>query len=371
MSDIFHNSPLGKSDHDILLFNLYVNKNIDKEVDDTTYNLMKGNNNEMRKELDQMNWQGLNELDVEQCWYVIKDTIHKVMDKHIPKIKSETNSKGKKPKWITWKMQKIINKKNNLYRKYIISKKQYDLSLYIKCWNESDAEVRKAKSQFEKQIAKDCKSNPKFFWKYVQQKIKQTTGINPFDRGDGVFVDDDKDKADILNAGNHTKRSKKKLQTILESRTTRPPGCTVRSQSSSRSQSFTGEQHQTPRSESKISQAQDSRMPKRLERKNSLPKLWERWPEALETNKAAQWWRKLQSKDHPGREQQVTDWETSCWQVCWKLCKWEQDSHQRFKAERSKERGQGKNSQQNSCETHASAPQTWWTTKSSEETETK
>ena len=62
-------------------------------------------------------------------------------------------------------------------------------------------------------------------------------------------------------------RSKKKLQTILESRTARPPGCTVRSKSSSRSQSFTGEQHQTPTSESKISQAQDTRMPKRLERK--------------------------------------------------------------------------------------------------------
>ena len=71
VSDIFHHSPLGKSDHDILLFNLYVNENIDKEVDDTKYNLMKGNYYEMRKELDQMNWQGLNELDVEQCWHVI------------------------------------------------------------------------------------------------------------------------------------------------------------------------------------------------------------------------------------------------------------------------------------------------------------
>ena len=115
----------------------------------------------------------------------------------------------------------------------------------------------------------------------------------------------------------------------------------------------------------------DTRMLKRLERKNSFPRLWERWLKALETNKAAQWWWKLKSKDHPGREQQVTDWETSCWQVCWKLCKWEQDSHQRFKAERSKERDQGKNSQQNSCETHALAPQTWWTTKSCEETETE
>ena len=122
------------------------------------------------------------------------------MDKHIPKLKSETNSKGKKPKWMTRKVQKIINKKNNLYRKYIISKKQYDLSRYIKCRNESDAEVRKAKSQFEKQIAKDCKSNPKFFWKYVQEKAKQTTGISPLDKGDGVFLNDDIDKADVLNA---------------------------------------------------------------------------------------------------------------------------------------------------------------------------
>ena len=40
-------------------------------------------------------------------------------------------------------------------------------------------------------MAKDCKSNPKFLWKYVQEKAKQTTGISPLDKGDGVFVNDD------------------------------------------------------------------------------------------------------------------------------------------------------------------------------------
>ena len=76
---------------------------------------MKGNYYEMRKELDQMNWQGLNELYVEQCWQVIKDTLHKVTNKHIPKLKSETNSKGKKPKWITRKAQKIISKEKQQF----------------------------------------------------------------------------------------------------------------------------------------------------------------------------------------------------------------------------------------------------------------
>ena len=114
----------------------------------------------------------------------------------------------------------------------------------------------------------------------------------------------------------------------------------------------------TPNSNKPMPETQDTRMPQRLERKDSFSELWERWSEALETYKAAQWWRQLQSKDHPGREQQVTDWETSCWQVGWKLCKWEQDSRQCFKAKRSKERDEGKNSQQNSHETHAPAPQT-------------
>ena len=50
-----------------------------------------------------------------------------------------------------------------------------------------------------KEDAKDCKLNPKLFWKYVQTKTKITTGISPLTKRDGGVAVTDKDKADVLN----------------------------------------------------------------------------------------------------------------------------------------------------------------------------
>ena len=59
--------------------------------------------------------------------------------------------------------------------------------------------IKRAKKEHEKNIAKECKNDPKLFWKYVQSKLKFSTGISPLKRENGEIAETDADKAETIN----------------------------------------------------------------------------------------------------------------------------------------------------------------------------
>ena len=46
----------------------------------------------------------------------------------------------------------------------------------------------------------ECKENPKKFWKYVQARVKNVSGISPLKMQNGELAIDDTEKANTLNA---------------------------------------------------------------------------------------------------------------------------------------------------------------------------
>ena len=61
--------------------------------------------------------------------------------------------------------------------------------------------MRKAKRNFEKDVAQKSKNNPKTFWSYVRSKLKTKAGVGPFlanvkDKTSSKFTD--VEKANIL-----------------------------------------------------------------------------------------------------------------------------------------------------------------------------
>ena len=76
VSDIQHNSPIGKSDHDVLIFKLYVENERKQNEDIYKYDLCKGDFDSMRSYLLEQNWTRLADMDVESCWLEIKTHIH-------------------------------------------------------------------------------------------------------------------------------------------------------------------------------------------------------------------------------------------------------------------------------------------------------
>ena len=95
--------------------------------------------------------------------------------------------------------KKLIKKKYNLYRKYLLTKSREDYGKYIAVRNECKLSIRKAKRKYECLLATYCKSNPKMFWKHVHSQTKTMSGISPLLKENGDFAVKNEDKANTLN----------------------------------------------------------------------------------------------------------------------------------------------------------------------------
>ena len=59
--------------------------------------------------------------------------------------------------------------------------------------------MRKAVRDFERQIARETKANPKAFYKYARSKMKTCSAVADLERLDGTMTETGVDKAEVLN----------------------------------------------------------------------------------------------------------------------------------------------------------------------------
>ena len=149
VNDIIHEAPIGKSDHDTLIFQLNIPKEKIVKEKVYRYNLSKGNYEDMRKYFDSISWENLEVLKVEECWNEIKSKILEGMEKFIPKIETKTCKKIN-PCWMNNKLLKKIKKKYYAFKRYLITKDGKDYETYIRKRNQTAREIRRAKRKHEK-----------------------------------------------------------------------------------------------------------------------------------------------------------------------------------------------------------------------------
>ena len=205
ISDIDHTSPIGKSDHQVLRFSLYVNiQSGDNSASARNYNLKRGDFDKMRRYFADQDWIHLQTLDVEHCWQDIRDKVHKSMEENIPKMGKRTkNKKYSKTYWMSYELRKSVKKKYRLFKRYLESgrhKKGQKYREYVEERNKCARQTKKERKNHERDIAEKCKQNPKMFWKYINSRTKINTGIGPLKDKDGKIACDDKNKAEILNS---------------------------------------------------------------------------------------------------------------------------------------------------------------------------
>ena len=198
ISDIKHSAPLGKSDHDVLSFDLYVSTKNNIHTSRYKYNLAKGNYAKLKEYIVSVDFPSAEGITVETLWLSIKEAVLFGMDQYIPKLKINEYKKVK-PSWMTKKVLRKIKKKHKLYKRYLQTKHGMDYQKYITMRNKCNRQVKKAKKCYENTIAKECRYNPKKFWKYVQEKTKSNQGVSALKKEDGTYAVSDSEKADTLN----------------------------------------------------------------------------------------------------------------------------------------------------------------------------
>ena len=206
VTDLEYQSPVGKSDHSVLLFNFncYMLQSKSK-INKYAYD--RGDYDGFRRHLNNINWQEVVQdgTSTNEKWISFKNIIEEGINTYIPKI--EIKLKANQKKYRTPLDQKLltkIRKKHRLWQRYMETKEGVKYQEYCRIRNQVRKLTRQAKSIYEKQIADEAKTNPKKFWKYTKSKTKTNTGIPDLertdDKGNKFNVYDDKDKAATFNS---------------------------------------------------------------------------------------------------------------------------------------------------------------------------
>lgn len=68
---------------------------------------------------------------------------------------------------------KKVKMKHQSYRRFLNSQEGQAYQEYLQQRNAAQKAVRKAKRDFENQIAAECKKNPKAFWSYYKDRTSR------------------------------------------------------------------------------------------------------------------------------------------------------------------------------------------------------
>ena len=93
----------------------------------------------------------------------------------------------------------LKNRKNKLWKKYLVSKSSDDFYRYFKVRNDLRTLTRTLRSDYERNLSLNIKQNPKAFWKYIISRLKVRPTIDDLQCPDGSTAHTDKDKAEALS----------------------------------------------------------------------------------------------------------------------------------------------------------------------------
>ena len=136
------------------------------------------------------------DMTTDEAWAFLKNILDIGIQMFTPKTKTVHKSK---PFWLNNKCMKCIRKKYVMYKRYKSSNKHDDYQKYLESRNEAKRLIKKSVKEYEKRISNESKTNVKSFWKYVNSKLKRSTGISNLVKEDGNLTVDDNEKASVLN----------------------------------------------------------------------------------------------------------------------------------------------------------------------------
>ena len=129
---------------------------------------------------------------------VFYNIINEGINQFVPITKTNKRKRPNQP-WLNDNCHKTAKKKYLLYKRYLKSKSGYYLNKYNEKSSELKKLIKRSVRDYEKNISDNSKINVKDFWKYVNSKLKRTTGICNLVKPDGSLTSTDAEKCQLLN----------------------------------------------------------------------------------------------------------------------------------------------------------------------------
>uniref|UniRef100_A0A674II76 Intraflagellar transport 172 n=1 Tax=Terrapene triunguis TaxID=2587831 RepID=A0A674II76_9SAUR len=154
--------PLGNSDHNIIKFKIPVAGKTPQQPNTVAFNFRKWNYTKMRALVKQKLKGSVPKIkSLQAAWKLFKDAILEPQLNCTPQIKQHSKRTKKVPPWLNNKVKEAVSYKKASIKKWKLIPNEENRKEHkhwqMKCKNT----IRKAKKEFEEQLAKDSKSNSK------------------------------------------------------------------------------------------------------------------------------------------------------------------------------------------------------------------
>uniref|UniRef100_K7F001 Endonuclease/exonuclease/phosphatase domain-containing protein n=1 Tax=Pelodiscus sinensis TaxID=13735 RepID=K7F001_PELSI len=201
VQDITVTGPLGNSDHNIITFNIPVVGRTPQQSSTLAFNFKKGNYTKMRRLVKQkLKGTVTRAKSLKAAWKLFKDTIIEAQLKCIPQIKKHSKRPKKESPWLNHHVKEAVRDKKVSFKKWKSNPSEINRKEQKHCQIKCKHVIRKAKKDFEEQLAKNSKRNKMFFFKYIRNRKPAKKPVGPLDHQDiKGAIKDDKAIAEKLN----------------------------------------------------------------------------------------------------------------------------------------------------------------------------
>lgn len=198
ISNLEYHSPLGKSDHVTLCFEVAISADLNLP---TTKRLMvnKANFEAIAQVFARTDWDTiLQDTNATAAWEIFVQIYKQAIQEHVP-MKEIRPRRNKHPLWMNKGLLNAVKRKHWAFQRYQLTGQQAEYDRYKSVRNSTQATSRRLRQELEKSIAESAKHNPKLFWSYVNNKTKTRQGIEVLVDESGNAIEDDLGKANLLN----------------------------------------------------------------------------------------------------------------------------------------------------------------------------
>ena len=93
---------------------------------------------------------------------------------------------------------RTVRRKHSAWIRYLKTKEEEDYQTYIRSRNTAQHAIRRARRQFERKLAKECRTNNTGIWNYIRNRTNTRGGIGQLFKEDGTLTQDDREAAEVL-----------------------------------------------------------------------------------------------------------------------------------------------------------------------------
>ena len=198
IEDLIYHPSIGRSDHITLQCKIKIKLKTEasKRV---IYKYDKGDYIKMAEMLN-INWENeLEDCNAQEAMDKFDSRYKAAEEECIPKATISGMLECRvKPSWLNNHALRKVKRKHSAWIRYLNTKDGEDYQIYILKRNEATRETKKARKDFERSLAKECRKNAKGVWKYIKSR-KKSSGIPNLKKKDNTFTESAKEIAETLN----------------------------------------------------------------------------------------------------------------------------------------------------------------------------